>query len=93
MAKHRKIIGLMRFARDCGMHLVDAVRLIKLSSEAKVAEELRISYRDPTGIFNAKADGAGAAVEEFAAKFGLKTTWPGLWPVFQKDERDIFLPD
>lgn len=76
-----------QFCSDLKMSERDGRRLIRLSNRAASAQEKEHNERNAPS-----SDSAIGAVEALAKQYNITVKWPGLYPLFKVDGREISLP-
>ena len=76
------------FSQQLNIRSGIARHLIGLANNAATVQEMWHNG-DAT---DDQADTAMQAVITYAANFGIRTTWPGLYPNFHREGRTIYLP-
>lgn len=85
----KRIEAIKLWLPHVGIAQHQATRLIKLS---EVAEKDQTDWHNGD-CKEAKAEKSCNAFESYAGKLGFDVMWPGIFPVLQRDGRDIYLPD
>lgn len=87
---NRYAVALARFANQCGITVRDAATLATLADRAFRDGERARSIDDEA--VQRAGDKACRQFNAAAANLGLTPIWPGLWPIVQKDCRNIEIP-
>lgn len=80
---------LMRFAKENGMKLGQARYLVRIANKAGDLQERETG----TAGMAARVRLAQERVEEYAARFGLGTSWPGCYPLLHRGKEVVHVPD